>query len=194
FLEGDDLRPRLFQRGHQPLVVLGQSGDLCLGGRQALFQLAYMTGALGQLAPNQGELLLEVRDLGGEVMCIPLPPCGARIRVVAACHVPPPRGLERRALTLTAYAVRSPVASPTVLRAVLSAVRRDVRRRSPSGTVETAPQAPRRGRRIRCRTSCRCGSTRICAPVTGSACSTRRRSSSSTSTAWPTSRTAPASC
>jgi hypothetical protein len=23
-----------------------------------------------------------------------LPPCGARLRVVAACHVPPPRGLR----------------------------------------------------------------------------------------------------
>src|SRR5690554_6761669 len=31
-------------------------------------------------------------DLRGEIANLPLPPSGARLRVVAACHVPPPRG------------------------------------------------------------------------------------------------------
>src|SRR5262249_27327907 len=61
-----------------------------------------MPRAFGQLAPHQGELLLQERDLGGEIVGVLLPSCGARLRVVAACHVPPPRGLERCVLTLTA--------------------------------------------------------------------------------------------
>ena len=91
-LERDDLGARLLEGGHQPLVVLGQPRQLCLGGRQPLLELPHVSGALGQLAPHQGELLLKERDLRGEIVGLLLPPCGARIRVVAACHVPPPRG------------------------------------------------------------------------------------------------------
>src|SRR5215813_8955816 len=81
------------ERGDQPLVVLGQSGQLGLRSGEPLLQLAYVSRALGQLAPYQCEFLLEERDLRGEIVGLLLPPCGARLRVVAACHVPPPRGL-----------------------------------------------------------------------------------------------------
>jgi len=92
-LERHNLGARLLQRCHEPLVVLRQPGDLRLRGGKALLQLSDMPRALGQLAPHQGEFLLKERDLGGEIVGVLLPSCGARLRVVAACHVPPPRGL-----------------------------------------------------------------------------------------------------
>jgi len=93
-LEGDDLGTRFLERGDQPFVVLGQSGQLCLGRGEPLLKLAYVSRALGQLAPYQCEFLLEERDLRGEIVGLLLPPCGARLRVVATCHVPPPGGLN----------------------------------------------------------------------------------------------------
>ena len=91
-LERHDLRASLLEGAHQPVVVLGQPRQLCLGGRQPLFELPDVSGAFGQLAPHQSEFLLKERDLRGEIVGLLLPPCGARVRVVAACHVPPPRG------------------------------------------------------------------------------------------------------
>src|SRR5262249_43804237 len=94
------------------LVVLRQPGDLRLRCRKSLFQLPDMPRALGQFAPHQGEFLLKKRDLGGEIVGVLLPTCGARLRVVTSCHVPPPRGLERCALTLTAARHGSPLPAP----------------------------------------------------------------------------------
>ena len=59
-----------------------------------LLQLPHVPWALRQLAPHQCEFLLQERDLRGEIVGLLLPPCGARVRVVAACHVPPPRGAD----------------------------------------------------------------------------------------------------
>jgi hypothetical protein len=92
-LEGDDLRPSLLEGGNQTLVVLGQSGQLSLGRGDAVLKLANVSGVLRQLAPNQGELLLQERDLSGEIVRLSLPACGSCIRILTACHVPPPRGV-----------------------------------------------------------------------------------------------------
>ena len=64
FLERDDLGPGLLEGGHEPLVVLGQSGQLRLRRREPLLELPDVSGAFGQLAPHQGEFLLQERDLG----------------------------------------------------------------------------------------------------------------------------------
>src|SRR6185312_13674235 len=93
--QGHDLSPRLLEGGDETLVVLGQPGELRLRCRQTLLQLTHVSRAFGQLAPDKGEFLLKERDLGGEIMCFLLPARGARLRVVATCHVPPPRGFVR---------------------------------------------------------------------------------------------------
>ena len=50
--ERDDLPARLFERGDQPLVVVGQPSELRLRRRESLFQLTYVSRAFGQLAPS----------------------------------------------------------------------------------------------------------------------------------------------
>src|SRR5690606_3408164 len=87
-LQGDDLRPRLLERGDQPLVVFREAGQLRGRGGEPLLQLTHVSGALADLPARQCQLLLQERDLRGEIVGFPLPPCGARIRIVAACHGP----------------------------------------------------------------------------------------------------------
>src|SRR4029450_845875 len=91
-LKGDDLGPRLFERGHQAFVVLRHPGELGLSRGDALLQLPDVPRALGQLAPHQGEFLLKESDLRGEIVGLSFPACGSCVRVFTACHGPPPRG------------------------------------------------------------------------------------------------------
>ncbi len=77
FLESDDLGPGFLEGRHEPVVVLGQSGQLRLRCREPFLELPDVSGAFGQLPPNQGEFLLQERDLAGEIVGLFLPTCGA---------------------------------------------------------------------------------------------------------------------
>src|SRR5581483_195348 len=77
-----------------------QARQLCLSRGEPLLKLTHVPRTLAELAPQEGELFLQERDLRGEIVGLFLPPRCARIRVVAACHVPPPRGLILRRIRL----------------------------------------------------------------------------------------------
>ena len=186
-LEGDDLGACLLERGDEPFVVLRQPGQLGLGRGDALLQLPDVPRALGQLAPHQGEFLLKERDLRGEIVGLPFPACGSCVRVLTACHVPPPRGccVRRRrsrvtsassrlvlVTTLTVHGRRFPLPDAPVTRSL-----------SAPG-VRWTPAT--KGCAEQCRSGARSGWTSTSAPGTASACSTPRKCSSSTLTGWRT--------
>ena len=53
------------------------SGQLRLRCREPFLELPDVSWAFGQLPPNQGEFLLQERDLAGEIVGLFLPTCGA---------------------------------------------------------------------------------------------------------------------
>ena len=77
FFESDDLGAGFLEGRHEPVVVLGHSGQLRLRCREPFLELTDVSGALGQLPPNQSEFLLQERNLAGEIVGLFLPTCGA---------------------------------------------------------------------------------------------------------------------
>jgi streptomycin 6-kinase len=68
FLESDDLVPGLAQGADQPVVLPRGVGKALLRIGQALLERADCPGAVRELAPEDSDLLLEVADLGRELL------------------------------------------------------------------------------------------------------------------------------
>ena len=75
--ESDDLGSGFLEGRHEPVVVLGQPGQLRLRCREPFLELPDVSRAFGQLAPYQSEFLLQERNLAGEIVGLFLPTCGA---------------------------------------------------------------------------------------------------------------------
>ncbi len=87
-LEGHDLVAGLTERVGEPLVLSGHSGQVGLQLDDPLFENPRVTRRVGELAPQDGDLLLKIGNLTGGVLRPSPRPDAAVDVVVVGCHGP----------------------------------------------------------------------------------------------------------
>ena len=87
-LEGHDLVAGLAERVGEPLVLCGHAGQVGLQLDDPLFENPRMTRRVGELASQDGDLLLEIGNLAGGVFGPSPGPDAAVHVVVVGCHGP----------------------------------------------------------------------------------------------------------